>query len=856
MSEPITSLVSRSDGRAVGSLGAAGHRVAFHTAGELWDRGKDDMPSDLVASEHLIYSSPAALSFNSPGAEGFGVKRAGLSIPGSVMLIVSPGCCGRNTSSISSLPGYEGRFFYLTMGETDLVTGRHLDRIPKVVAAVCAGLAQPPSVVMVCITCVDALLGTDMERVCRRAEALAGVRVRPCYMYALTREGRRPPMVHVRQSLYSLLEPRRRDPRSCNLLGFFAPVERDSDLRVLLRQAGLRHVREISTSADYDDFQRMASANFNLVLNPEARAAAQDLRERLGTPYIELARLYQVDRIRRQYDALASALGVRFDQAAFEAEAQQSARSFVARHGGEVFAVGECANADPFELAVALVRAGLGVAEIFGTLSPERYVYLRHLAALSPDTRIYSNLGPSMIHYDPGGSGVTVTIGRDAGSYHPSCPNLAWSDEGQPFGYRAVSGLFSALDGLLSGGGRGRGSALSLADEHRAAMSRPAGEGACDLVQLPSGCAVLPPAHEVRGLRRALTPFAPDQSGAIAVLYGLGGMSVVVDAGGCTGNICGFDEPRWFEGRDAVFSAGLRDMDAILGRDDLLVEKLADAAAQAGASFATLVGTPVPAVIGTDLHAVARMVERRVGLPCLAVETDGMALYDKGAEKAYRALLEAFAGRDAGGGDDPAAAEVEPGLIGVLGATPLDLTDPTTGERLAAHLRGQGWRRVVCFGMGACLDDVRAAGRAERNLVVAPAGLAAAWWLQRRFGTPFDVDFPLADRLLPAVDWTGRRVLVVHQQVMADALRRRLLGHGAASVTTATFFCQPSEATREGDHSLREEGDVARAVASMGADVILADRVLRPLVPDFSGDFFDMPHFALSGSLCSLWGGE
>ena len=509
MSEPITSLVSRSDGRAVGSLGAAGHRVAFHTAGELWDRGKDDMPSDLVASEHLIYSSPAALSFNSPGAEGFGVKRAGLSIPGSVMLIVSPGCCGRNTSSISSLPGYEGRFFYLTMGETDLVTGRHLDRIPKVVAAVCAGLAQPPSVVMVCITCVDALLGTDMERVCRRAEALAGVRVRPCYMYALTREGRRPPMVHVRQSLYSLLEPRRRDPRSCNLLGFFAPVERDSDLRVLLRQAGLRHVREISTSADYDDFQRMASANFNLVLNPEARAAAQDLRERLGTPYIELARLYQVDRIRRQYDALASALGVRFDQAAFEAEAQQSARSFVARHGGEVFAVGECANADPFELAVALVRAGLGVAEIFGTLSPERYVYLRHLAALSPDTRIYSNLGPSMIHYDPAGSGVTVTIGRDAGSYHPSCPNLAWSDEGQPFGYRAVSGLFSALDGLLSGGGRGRGSALSLADEHRAAMSRPAGEGACDLVQLPSGCAVLPPAHEVRGLRRALTPFAP-----------------------------------------------------------------------------------------------------------------------------------------------------------------------------------------------------------------------------------------------------------------------------------------------------------------------------------------------------------
>ena len=48
----------------------------------------------------------------------------------------------------------------------------------------------------------------------------------------------------------------------------------------------------------------------------------------------------------------------------------------------------------------------------------------------------------------------------------------------------------------------------------------------------------------MKGLRKCLTPFAPDQSGAVSVLYELGGIIVVVDAGGCTGNICGFDEPR------------------------------------------------------------------------------------------------------------------------------------------------------------------------------------------------------------------------------------------------------------------------------------------------------------------------
>ena len=45
----------------------------------------------------------------------------------------------------------------------------------------------------------------------------------------------------------------------------------------------------------------------------------------------------------------------------------------------------------------------------------------------------------------------------------------------------------------------------------------------------------------VKGLHKIIYPFAPDQSGAAAVLYEMGGMIIVVDAGGCAGNICGFD---------------------------------------------------------------------------------------------------------------------------------------------------------------------------------------------------------------------------------------------------------------------------------------------------------------------------
>ena len=339
----------------------------------------------------------------------------------------------------------------------------------------------------------------------------------------------------------------------------------------------------------------------------------------------------------------------------------------------------------------------------------------------------------------------------------------------------------------------------------------------------------------MRGLRKHLTPFAPDQSGATSVLFELGGIVVICDAGGCTGNVCGFDEPRWHSRRSAVFSAGLRDMDAILGRDDKLVLELADAAGKIDASFAAIVGTPVPAVIGTDYRALRRMAERSCGLPVITVDTNGMELYDRGASKAYLALFDRFATQ---------ALPVEPGRVGVLGANPLDL-GVTVADDVA-----QAVPHAVCYGMGAGLDDVRRASAAERNLVVAPSGLAAARLLERRFGTPYEVRDPLAERIADRLgDVSGMRVLVVHQQVRANGLRDALTGRGAADVTCATWFMSEPELCRPGDARLREEDDLEELVGAGGFDLLVGDPALWPIVRGFSGQVADLPQFPLSGTM-------
>ena len=307
----------------------------------------------------------------------------------------------------------------------------------------------------------------------------------------------------------------------------------------------------------------------------------------------------------------------------------------------------------------------------------------------------------------------------------------------------------------------------------------------------------------MKGLRKVLTPFAPDQSGAVSVLYGLGGLIVIIDAGGCTGNICGFDEPRWQDVRSAVFSAGLRDMDAILGRDKLLVSKISDACARIDASFVALIGTPVPATIATDYKALKRMLENEISLPVLTVPTDGMKLYDEGEALAYKALADVFVSMD---GDLEKI---------VLGKTPL-----TYGEGFEDN----------------ALSDYRRIGASTKVIAASASGIEAA----KKLGVSYEVYSSAADEIIGSIP--SGKVLVCHDEVYVKTLRDR-----GVSCDIATFFTLHDEIRKPGDVKITEEDEFTDLVLNGGYDVVVADESLRPLAEGFGGTWIDAPFFALSG---------
>ena len=281
-------------------------------------------------------------------------------------------------------------------------------------------------------------------------------------------------------------------------------------------------------------------------------------------------------------------------------------------------------------------------------------------------------------------------------------------------------------------------------------------------------------------------------------------------------------------------------MDAILGRDDKLVAKLADAVTKLDAKFAAIIGTPVPAVIGTDYHALKRMTEKKVDLPILTVDTDGMALYDEGEEKAWMELFLTFAGEKQ---------EVIEKRIGILGMTPQDVSDLHAADRIRERFSKEG-KTAVCYGMGNGLDDVKAVSNVEKNIVVSPAAIKAAQYLERTYGTPYELGYPLVDELVCDMDHHGKKVLIVQQQVIGSAIREEILKEAPdAQITVASWFMMKPELRQDTDLHLRDEDDYISLVEKEEYDVIYADPCMKRMTSKFEGTFVDTIHFAVSGHL-------
>ncbi len=348
----------------------------------------------------------------------------------------------------------------------------------------------------------------------------------------------------------------------------------------------------------------------------------------------------------------------------------------------------------------------------------------------------------------------------------------------------------------------------------------------------------------MKRLWKVVPPCLSDVQGVQAVLNAADGFGIVDDpsrykpiglgrGGHPGGGRGGHGERGGFMGQRTA-NSDIREADVITGTSKKVLAAADAVRAEYAPAFLLLCHAPGAAMIGSDLAADAEEIAAR-GTPAAYVEADGSRdwVYGAGAAMAAmgRLLLRPM--------------ETVPGTVNLLGCTEIDW--PADAVAAAeAWLEGLGWRVLTRWGAPDRAENLARAAAAEVNLVVGAAGLPLAKYMEAALGLPYVAGAPLGKERCAALTAAlkarspltagagtedGARVLILGEQLFADALREVLEARGHTAVRVLSFYETDRTLLRPGDAKLAGEDELRAQLAAPGVELLLADPDCFPLAP-------------------------
>ncbi|MCY1153290.1 MAG: nitrogenase component 1 [Pleomorphochaeta sp.] len=352
-----------------------------------------------------------------------------------------------------------------------------------------------------------------------------------------------------------------------------------------------------------------------------------------------------------------------------------------------------------------------------------------------------------------------------------------------------------------------------------------------------------------------LPPFSPDYSGVASSLFDLKCLSILHDASGCTGNYTSYDEPRWYGSQSPVMCSGLREIDAVLGDDEKLVRNTINAANELKVELISIIGSPVPMVIGTDSKGIAREIESICGIPTLGFDTTGTKYYDFGMSLALIELAKKFM-RKQDRVDNPS--------VNLLGANVLDLTCENELRDIENIVKDCGVHIVATLPLGLSFETLKKAPSAWANIVLSKSGLKLAKYMKDKFNQPYFVGLPIGeggkfnfisklDQIIFNNDFEkierfdeSSNTLIISEQVKANAIRDCL---NFKNCKVATLFGIEEEISEKGDKDLSCELEIINEINLAQYDLVVADPLILNLIESDDKKLIKIPHYAVSSKL-------
>lgn len=395
----------------------------------------------IIPGRHLKYMAP--------GVDGLGLCSFSLLLPESVLLFVAPAGCARHVKLRACAAGMDRRLFLLRVSEEELVTGSHLERIPEAVAEILERTHPTPKAIFIGSSCVDTILASDYERVCAQLRrTFPQVRFTPNYMDPVMFDSKKSPDNRIHCSLFSFVAKQDERDRGVNLLGPALPLPEDADLIRLLNRQGFGPVRQMCRCQTLCKADQMSRSTLNLAVGPLTMASEQ-LRARLGIPYLTLPYSHDPDELHQFYERLGQQLGVCIDDGEERRLAAQALRQASEKLRGKRIAIGKNYGANPFNLAKTLLEYGFTVTTVIkNKITPKDKPVIAWLAEQAGDMRVYSGDHPTLNTLRQEHQPVDYVIGSDAEWFFPEAGAVLSDEKHLYLGYQ---GILYLTEGLCRG---------------------------------------------------------------------------------------------------------------------------------------------------------------------------------------------------------------------------------------------------------------------------------------------------------------------------------------------------------------------------------------------------------------------
>lgn len=286
-----------------------------------------------------------------------------------------------------------------------------------------------------------------------------------------------------------------------------------------------------------------------------------------------------------------------------------------------------------------------------------------------------------------------------------------------------------------------------------------------------------------------------------------------------------FKKGKLFSGVRIVASE-IEEKDAVSGTAPKVQEAARIAMNQFHGKFALLTTAPCAAMIGTELEEIADQITDNYGIPAAAVKLDGQKDYLYGISCTLEAMGKLLLKKQ----------EKIPGTVNLLGTSTIDWTKEMV-QSAENWLEKTGFRVISRWGTDETLENLQKAPAASVNLAVSAAGIRLARFMEQEFDIPYIAGLPAGSvscgQLKKALHGEAEipesgsseeaEILILGEQVRADAIRKELLSMGAKKVRVCSFYEMDKSLMRPGDKKLISEEELAEQLTAPSLRVVFGD---------------------------------